>query len=154
MPDLELTKEDQGTTTDVAQQSNGLFNIVPGGASLEDFPSDDNTITVPYDLNIEYWTPEAEGETKMVVFEGVTTQQMPSQQDPNEMDTIEVATFLAKENGAITRMGNASKRLVSILKNAEVPNRAAIVITYKGKKKNATNGFSSDTWSVQPLQMK
>jgi len=47
---------------------------------------------------------------------------------------------------------NGSKRLVAVFENNEIAPNTPVQITYKGKKKNRTNGNMSDDWSVVTLK--
>jgi len=107
---------------------------------------------VPMDLMSEYWTPEEEGETKRVFFDRVETVSR-TDQDTGEVSELECAFFYENGQEGIRSVYSASVRLVALFKERDLPRGSAYKITYQGKKKNATNSFSSDRWQVRPLKV-
>lgn len=112
-------------------------------------PDLDSMAVLPVDLVGVYWTPENVGEFKRVVFTGIEKQMFASLENPDIEVEKEVAVFQENLNGAWTRVSNASSRLVSAIRSKPV--NTCFIITYNGKKKNQTNAFLSDTWSVKYL---
>lgn len=119
------------------------------------FPNLDNADVIPVDLMADYWTPENSGEEKRVIFIEVKNRTVISQ-DPDaagEVLDLACAYFATQENGEIKTVSNGSKRLVAALENFGAQRGMPFLITYLGKKKNATNAFKSDNWSVKPLRL-
>ena len=60
-----------------------------------------------------------------------------------------------KADGTVQTITNGSRRLVGILEqyieNGALKKGTPLKITYMGKRKNKTNNFQSDNWSVKPL---
>lgn len=109
----------------------------------------------PIDLMADYWTPEVTGETKRVYFDGIRERLVRDQNDPSVAVSLPCAYFFEKEAEKPARsISNGSKRLVGLMEGLQIPRGTALQITYLGKKKNATNQFSSDNWSVRPLILK
>lgn len=102
------------------------------------------------ELMSDYWTPQATGEKKKLLFSHFGNSQAVDQQS-NEVIDLFCAYFWESYNGSKRLIRNGSKRLVGTLQGYNPPRFWACEITYKGKKKNATNQFSSDEWSVKPL---
>ena len=121
-----------------------------GLIKLENIPSLAGCEIESADLAYEYWTPETEGEMRRVYFMGVESMDVPDHQDRDKMVTLESAVMLEETTeGEFRTIVNASVRLRSILERLETPK--AVQITYRGKKKNRSNGNMSDDWSVVTL---
>lgn len=110
---------------------------------------------IPADLTSEYWTPEKEGEFKLVFFQEIKNS---TYTDEKTGETIELpcVVFLEqKQNGELKTIRNGSKRLVASLEDAvhqgKISTGTPLRIEFLGKQKNATNAFQSDRWSVKPL---
>ena len=103
------------------------------------------------DMSAEYWTPTDEGETRRAFFFGIQSREMPAHDDPKKLVTLPAAVFVSEDDdGTRSTWCNASVRLRSIME--QVPLGTALQITYKGTKKNRTNGNRSAQWSVVALQ--
>ena len=133
------------TTSAVAQQSQDL-------ATFRNLPDLSKAEVNPVELSGEYWSPESEGETKRVFFAGLAEENV-LEMETGENRTLVVAKFVEQKDGKLRAVRNGSRRLVGIFEqfaNAVKPGDA-FEITYLGKKKNSTNSFKSDNWSVKPL---
>lgn len=109
----------------------------------------------PVELSGEYWTPENEGESKRVFFAGLVEESV-LEMESGETRQLVVAKFVEQRDGKLRAIRNGSRRLVGIFEqfaNTVKPGDA-FEITYLGKKKNSTNSFKSDNWSVRPLTFK
>lgn len=107
-----------------------------------------------YDLMVDYWTPESEGETKRLFFKEIQTLENQGQRELDNKDgTKEVpnAIFIEHTPDGYKTIRNASKRLVAALLNWDVKPYQPLEITYLGKERNKTNQYMSDRWSVRPL---
>ncbi|MEO1415042.1 MAG: hypothetical protein AAFW00_13225 [Bacteroidota bacterium] len=104
------------------------------------------------DLAMEYWTPATEGESKILVFMRITTEdQIPDFNDPSKLVTKDCAYFVEQTQQGLQILRNASSRLVSIARHfieGEV-----YQVTYKGMRQNKTNSHKSHFWAVQPVRM-
>lgn len=102
------------------------------------------------ELISEYWTPGGPGEKKRVIFDSIRPSQTIDQQSGNVID-LECAFFWEEYQGTSRLIRNGSKRLVGGISSLNLNGFTPLEIVYKGKKKNATNGFSADDWSVKIL---
>ncbi len=118
--------------------------------AADQLPDLDKATELPFDLMADYWTPTKEGECKRVFFDKIATRKVRDMQTSEEID-LECAFFLVKENGAMKSISNGAKKLVSAIENNNIQRGTPLLLTYMGKKKNATNNFQSDNWSVKPL---
>jgi len=142
LPEKQESKE-------VAKNENGFSNYDLTG-NLPDL-NNENAQTLPIDLMADYWTPESIGEQKRVFFIEIKNR-LVLDQSSGELIDLECAFFIeqTKENELI-QISNGSKRLVGALSSNEIRKGTPLLITYMGKKRNKSNGFSSDNWSVKPL---
>lgn len=104
----------------------------------------------PLDLMSEYWTPDKPGESKRVFFDSIRNRNV-LDQETGEVIELPCAFFYEKIGDDVKTISNGSKRLVGIFESGQINRGTPLLITYMGKKKNATNGRQSDTWSVKPL---
>ncbi len=113
-------------------------------------PNLEDATPLPFDLMSDYWTPQNPGESKRVFFDRIDIRQV---KDMNSEDTIdlECAFFIEKVNGEAKSISNGSRRLVGALQSLNIQRGSALLITYMGKKKNKSNNFNSDSWSIKPL---
>jgi hypothetical protein len=108
-----------------------------------------------YDLTSDYWTPEKEGESKILLFWEFRTRDVQDINDPDVITELECAYFIEQKKGGTTQaICNGSKRLVGTLKEVSPAAGTPFKIVYMGKKKNKNNNFSSDTWRIIPLRIK
>lgn len=98
-----------------------------------------------------YWTPEKEGEYKIVIFLGVERREIFSEETGELTDTKTVVNMVASINGAMTQIENASKRLVGIFNNEIFQPGMKFKVTYLGKKISRESGYKYDDWSVKPV---
>lgn len=107
------------------------------------------------ELSSEYWTPEENNEYKVGVVAEIKEELY--ENEAGETINLPCIIMLAQnEDGTFGTIRNGSKRLVATIENA-IENGAMIIgetpvrITFLGKKKNKTNSFQSDRWSVKPI---
>lgn len=109
---------------------------------------------LPFDLMADYWTPEAKGESKRLFFDKIALR-LVKDMNTDAVIELECAFFLEQttENGKkqVKTVSNGSKRLVGALQANNIQKGTPLLVTYKGKKKNASNNFQSDDWSIKPL---
>lgn len=130
--------------------------LVPVDLNQEFIPDLDEATIVPLELGSSYWTPQDRGEFKRVYFDCIKNVDYQSTK-PGEEDVVIpllTAFFYESKNKEIKNFSNASKRLIGILENNHIERGTPVLITYLGKKKNTTNEFKSDDWSVKPLMLK
>jgi len=138
--------------TPALQKSTIELQVIDLTASIPDL---EMAQEVPFDLMADYWTPEAKGESKRVYFDCIKEREIRDIQDPNVTATLRCAYFFEKEKGQpVKTISNGSKRLVGVIEDMKIQRGTPLLITYQGKKKNATNTFSSDNWSIKPLLIK
>ncbi|MBE0435967.1 MAG: hypothetical protein IBX56_09210 [Methylomicrobium sp.] len=109
-------------------------------------------------LQVEYWSPQAEGESKRGWILGIEPQEV-ADIETGELKLLESLLFVEETpDGKKSRLFNASRTLVANVKAAIT--RGEIVpasiltpvqITYLGVKKNRTNNYKSGKWEILPL---
>ena len=122
----------------------------------------DEAEVMPIELTSIYWTPEEKGESIRAVFLSVEYVEMAPMSDKdkenlneNGMVWIPCAYFMtSNSDGKAVKVCNSSKRLISTLQGSFIKPMTPLLITYGGKVRNKTNAFSSDSWSVKPLNVK
>jgi hypothetical protein len=129
--------------------------LTPVDISGGELPDLDDATIVPLDLSTSYWTPVNKGESKRVYFDCIRNVPYndPKQGDDVVID-LQTAFFFESKAGEVKSYSNASKRLIAAFENNHMERGTPIIITYMGKKKNSTNAFLSDDWSVKPLMIK
>lgn len=135
----------------VAQQPGNAVSVV----DFSKLPNLNEAQVDPVELSGEYWTPETEGESKRVFFAGLVEESV-LEMESGETRQLIVAKFVEQRNGQLRAVRNGSRRLVGIFEQFAntVKIGDAFEITYLGKKKNSTNSFKSDNWSVKSLTFK
>jgi len=135
------------------QRQTGILTV----ADLnEGVPDMDDMEAAPLDLASQYWGPEAEGETRRLLFGHFATSLVPDKYGPNKNDpdavvALETAHFYERKGEEIVSVRQASKVLLSTLKSIGVEQGTMLEIVYKGKKK-LSNGNTGDTWAIYPLK--
>ncbi len=120
-----------------------------------DLPDLQQATPAPLELSSEYWSPSIEGESRRMFFDCLRTEQ--SINDRGEDIELLVAYFVEPLPGGKRRMvRQASRRLIAVFENfaQTIKPGMAFEIVYKGKKRNKTNSYLSDDWSVTPLSTK
>ncbi|MGB4498926.1 MAG: hypothetical protein WBI40_09510 [Methylococcaceae bacterium] len=111
-------------------------------------------------LGSEYWTPQQSGESKRGIVIGFETQPYDKVDDrTGEVTQIELKVLIFAEQRpdlSWKRIANGGKRLVATVENAVnsgsiLPFKTPVQIKYLGKRKNSTNGFSTDDFEVKTL---
>jgi len=157
-----MTKKSEGTevaqATDTPQtgvqkttSSNGLQTFDLNG---QDLPDLDEAQEMPVNLMEDYWTPEKEGEAKRLFFSHFADRVLVDKDSGEVSDKLLCAYFFEKRGKEVVTVSNASKRLVGAIQNNKIQRGTPLLITYMGKKKNSTNEFKSDSWSIKPLIVK
>lgn len=140
------------------KEQESSFEIQAADLSTSDLPSLEDAQELPVDLCGNYWTPEHAGEFKKMFFVEIKPQKVLSATNTGELIDLDCATFLERtEDGVVQTVTNGSRRLVGILEqyieNGSLKSGVPLKITYMGKRKNKTNNFQSDNWSVKPLRI-
>lgn len=136
-----------------SESPKALGQIFDLTGSITKLPDLSKATEVPLDLMSDYWTPEHAGEFKNVFFHQINISKVIDQQT-NDLIDLECAYFLEQDaKGEVKSVRNGSKRLVGALMAANVLSGTALKITFMGKKKNRTNSFQSDSWSIKPLRI-
>lgn len=140
------------------REKDSPFEVVTADLSRNELPSLKDAQELPIDLCGNYWTPDMPGEFKRMFFVEIKSQKVLSATGNGELIDLDCATFLEQtEDGTIQTVTNGSRRLVGILEqyvdNGLIRNGTPLKITYMGKRKNKTNTFQSDNWSVKPLRI-
>lgn len=145
----------------VVKEENKELAVAPGnGTSLAivnldhgNIPDMESAEPLPFDLMSDYWTPTVMNESKRLVFDSIKIRRVKDQQSDAIIE-LPCAFFYEKIEGVIKTVANGSKRLVGVIENYEIERGTPLLVTYLGKKKNATNSYQSDSWSVKPLMIK
>jgi hypothetical protein len=117
-----------------------------------DLPDLNQAEAYPFDLMADYWTPEKSMESKRVFFDKIAQRFVLDQQTGDTIE-LECAHFIHVIDGQAKTVSNGSKRLVGALQANGIERGTPLLITYLGKKKNVTNGFQSDNWSIRVLRV-
>jgi len=146
-----MKNQEQKATQEVAtieKTENGL-TVVDLSGQLPDLAK---AAEYPFDLMADYWTPESKGENKRVFFDKIASRTVLDQQTQQQID-LECAFFIESTPEGYRTISNGSKRLVGALEGHKIQHGTPLLITFLGKKKNATNQFQSDNWSIRPLMI-
>lgn len=140
------------------REKESVFEVTTADLSKNELPSLKDAQELPIDLCGNYWTPESPGEFKRLFFVEIKPQKVLSATGDGKLIDLDCATFLEQtEDGTIQTVTNGSRRLVGILEqyvdSGLIRNGTPLKITYMGKRKNKTNTFQSDNWSVRPLRI-
>ncbi|RNC66440.1 hypothetical protein [Proteiniphilum sp. X52] len=145
-------------TTEIASTDNNVFETqkIDLNGKLPDLQ---NANEMPIDLCGNYWTPEKEGEVKRLYFVEIKPQKVLSSSGTGEIIDLDCAVFLEQRpDGTVQTITNGSRRLVGVLESymlqGVIGHGTPLQITYMGKRKNKSNNFSSDSWSIKPLIIK
>lgn len=114
-------------------------------------PSLETAKAAPISMNSEYWTPEKIGEKRRLFFLDLRVENVIDAQSGETVD-LTVLYFVDANKNVIRQ---ASRRLVGVFESriSSLRPGMAFEIEYLGKKKNATNSFQSDHWSVYELYL-
>lgn len=142
----------------VLREQESSFEILAADLSSSNLPSLDDAEELPIDLCGNYWTPEMPGEFKKVFFAEIKPQKVLSATNSDELIDLDCAIFVEKTtDGTLQTVTNGSRKLVGMLEqyiaNGSLKSGVPLKITYMGKRKNKTNNFQSDNWSVKPLRI-
>ncbi len=150
----QVKKADEQQQLERRPQNEANFPVVD--LSAAELPDLRNAEVLPIELTTLYWTPEQVGETKRVYFDCIAFKEMPALEGgTGEAGRIlPCAFFFEQTDEGVVRLCNASARLVGALEGNFVKRGTPLIIIYKGKVKNSTNAFKSDSWSIQPLNPK
>jgi hypothetical protein len=125
---------------------NSPYQIIP----LEEMHKLEEAEAAPVDIMSDYWTPQASGESKKVIFQKVAPWKVVDQ-NTGEVIDLECVFFTTIIDGSFRMLRNGSKKLVAAFQGNNIPPGTGWLITYRGKKRNRTNSFSSDDWELKPL---
>lgn len=105
------------------------------------------------DLSQDYWSPTEEGEKKRMYFSGLA-ERIVLDKDKKEI-LLKCAMFVEPlADGDSKTIVNGSKKLVATLEDNNIAAGTPVQVTYRGRKKNKTNGNLSDNWTVVTLAVK
>ncbi len=157
----------------VQQPNDNVINLIPEqtvlaeksytSVAISTLPDLSTAIEEPVELGYTYWTPVNVGEYKRGVVIGIENAYYDKVDDNSgEITELELPCVIfaeQKPDGSWLKISNGSKRLVGLIENclktgSIIAGKTAIQIKYTGKRKNSTNGFSSDTFEVKPLLFK
>ena len=157
----------------VQQTTDNVINLIPEqtvlpeksytSVAISTLPDLSTAIEEPVELGYTYWTPVNIGEAKRGVVIGIENAYYDKVDDSSgEVTELELPCVIfaeQKPDGTWLKISNGSKRLVGLVENclktgSIIAGKTAIQIKYTGKRKNSTNGFSSDTFEVKPLLFK
>ena len=141
----------------------GLPTINHTPVVITSLPDLTTALEEPIELGYMYWTPVNIGEFKRGVVIGIENAFYDRVDDKSgEVTELELPCVIfaeQKPDGTWIKISNGSKRLVAVIETAIktgaiVPGHTPLQLKYTGKKKNSTNGFSSDTFEVKPLRFR
>lgn len=141
----------------------GLSQMKPITLAINALPDLSSAAEEPIELGYLYWTPVNIGEFKRGVVIGIENSYYDKvDEKTGEVTELELPCVIfaeQKPGGTWLKISNGSKRLVAVIEQclktgSIIAGQTPIQIKYTGKKKNSTNGFSSDTFEVKPLLFK
>jgi len=140
--------------TNVVKRESNILNVMAVDLS-QSLPDLSKANELPVDLSGNYWTPEVQGETKRLFFVEIKPQKVLSANGTGELIDLDCAVFLEQTANGVSTLINGSRRLVGVLEQyvdaGAIKQGTPLQITYNGKKRNKSNAFSSDNWSIKPL---
>jgi len=139
----------KNNTTEVSTTTQNSLSVVNLSGNLPDLSTAE---AYPFDLMSDYWTPELPMESKRVFFDKISTRPVLAQESDEIID-LECAFFIEQTKEGIKTISNGSKRLVGAIQASQIQQGTPLLITFLGKKKNSTNNYKSDSWSVKPLRI-
>ena len=108
-------------------------------------------------LSVEYWSPQAEGEEKLVYIAGIDLHDVPNM-ETGEINSVECVMLLEQQDQTLCRFISASKVLVGNIKDAisrgeiiPMTTLTPVSIKFLGQKKNRSNAKLSNRWQIIPL---
>ncbi len=141
-------------TKDLVRKDQNILNVMAVDLT-QNLPDLSKANELPVDLSGNYWTPENQGETKRLFFVEIKPQKVLSANGTGELIDLDCAVFLEQTPNGIATVTNGSRRLVGVLEQyvdaGAIKQGTPLQITYNGKKRNKSNAFSSDNWSIKPL---
>lgn len=140
---------------ELVRRESNILNVMAVDLS-QNLPDLSKANELPVDLSGNYWTPENMGETKRLFFVEIKPQKVLSANGTGELIDLDCAVFLEQtKEGSVSTLVNGSRRLVGVLEQyidaGAIKQGTPLQITYNGKKRNKSNAFSSDNWSIKPL---
>jgi hypothetical protein len=146
---MDKIKNETQEVSTIQKNENGLTTVDLNGA----LPDLELAETYPFDLMADYWTPEKSMESKRVFFDKIASRMVLDQQTGEAIE-LECAHFIQVISGEAKTVSNGSKRLVGAIEANRIERGTPLLITYLGKKKNSTNSYQSDNWSIRPLSVR
>lgn len=133
-------------------QTSLIPNIEVFGGNLPDLGE---AIAAPLELTGEYWSPEHEGESRRMFFNEIRTEKAADMQSGENVE-LPVAYFVQVRDGKNIIVRQASRRLTAVFEAfaGRIEPGTPFEITYLGKRKNKTNPYMSDHWSIKPLSVR
>ena len=108
-------------------------------------------------LSVEYWSPQVEGEEKLVYVAGVDFHDVPDM-ETGEIRAVECVLLLEQQDNTLCRFISASRVLVGNIKDAitrgdiiPMTTLTPVSITFMGQKKNRSNAKLSNRWKIVPI---
>ncbi|CAA7195424.1 hypothetical protein [Chryseobacterium potabilaquae] len=124
-------------------------------ANLNEMPNLHEAAESPRELTSEYWTPEKEGEYKVGVI--IDLRDEPCLTEEGETIMLPCIVMISqRQDKSFETIRNGSKRLVAAIESAldggeVVMGQTPVKVSFVGKKKNKSNSYSSDRWSVRSI---
>lgn len=144
-------------TKELQKRSENALEMQTVDLQAGNLPDLEKADVMPVDLTGNYWTPEQDGESKRLFFVDIQPQKVLSSSGNGEIIDLDCAVFLEQKGNDIKTVTNGSRRLVGVLESYLVQGLIGqgtpLLITYLGKRRNKTNSFSSDNWSIKPLRI-
>lgn len=127
-----------------------------GLATLDSLPNLHEAKVSLRELSSTYWTPELEGEYKVGVVIDIKEENYTDDKSGETVKLPCIIMLAQEEDGSFNTIRNGSKRLVATIESAIesgelVLAKTPIRLTFLGKRKNKTNQYQSDRWSVKPI---
>ncbi len=128
---------------------NQTLNIDPHANTWSDL---EKVKVKPLNLDVEYWRPEVEGESKTLVFMELREgDSIPDFNDPENVVEKDCAYLVEKQGDSLQVIRTGSRRLVTASRNFMIGD--VYQITFMGKRKNRTNNNLSNFFAIQAVSL-
>lgn len=138
------------TENQTGQATTETREVITGSFFANELPDLSQAVAAPLELNGEYWTPDQAGESRRMFFNELRLEMTTDMVSGKDVELL-VAYFVQIIDGDKKVIRQASRRLTGVLESLKIESGTPLEITYLGKKKNKTNSFMSDNWSIKPL---
>ena len=92
----------------------------------------------------KYWAAE-KGDIKKLIYDGIV------ELENKDGGILKHAVFFESTDRCLQRIMNASKKLVGILENLDLPKHTTLEIAFLGMKQSTANAYKYSDWSIRQI---